>query len=202
MTPWILPDPLSRRGRGDNFCNVYRVTNPDGNFESSHWSVTANYFPPQGLHRPTGGFRIPCNCELHIPMLKLLMFSDTQNSHWHLLKVWNCVGSWKYLATVFVKDARARQEMHCKIIAWMEIKSFQVGFAPRSRAFNAHWPSKPSACSELAWRQQAKFTAFCFCLKRSSFCQKLLAPNQTTFSQLPLLLPFPGFQRVIWNKLH
>ena len=71
MTPWILPSPPSQRGRGDNFCYVYRGTNPDGDFESSRWSVTTNYFPPQGLHKPTWGFRIPWNCKLHIPMLKL-----------------------------------------------------------------------------------------------------------------------------------
>lgn len=32
--------------------------------------------------------------------------------------------------------------------------------------------------------------SICFCLKRSSFCQKLLAANHSTFSQLPSLLPF------------
>lgn len=48
------------------------------------------------------------------------------------------VGPWKHLTLVFVKDARARQEKHCKVFAGMEIKTFQVGFVPISRAFHAH----------------------------------------------------------------
>lgn len=85
------------------------------------------------------------------------------------------------------------------------MKTFQAGSAPRSTAFNAHRPSKPAARSELARRRQAKLTAlgkYLFCLKRSGFCSNLLAPNQTTSSRVPPLLPFSGFQRVTWNKLH
>lgn len=88
----------------------------------------------------------------------------------------------------FVKDTRARQEKHCKILASIEIKTFWDYSVPRSTASNAHWPSKLAAHWELAWGQQAKFTRvgkyLFLCLLPEATHPKAL---QSTSSDPPLL---------------